>query len=289
MERKLVKQGRNALTVTLPASWLKERGFKAGDIINLEERNNELVISSGLKRKKSSITLDAKDYELNMINHKVMGAYVEGFDEIVVLNNKEGDITRIARMLLGFVIEERNIEKTILKSIVDLPEDNFNIVLRRAALILTQVAVKTEEVALGKASRGEVADEEDLLDHNLFYCLRYLNKYENSEKSYKYFLLCANLEAAGDQLKDISKYIKGKKELGKIVRECVDDYVRFIFKEDFQGLYKSLRSYRNKINGKGFVDGLVFAFIEGLYNNIGIWLTKNNAFSQGLERDYGIF
>jgi len=46
MERKLVKQGRNALTVTLPAKWLKFRRLEAGDSVFFDEKDDGILISS---------------------------------------------------------------------------------------------------------------------------------------------------------------------------------------------------------------------------------------------------
>ena len=46
MRRKLVKQGVNALTVTLPAKWIEKKGLKAGDEIDVVEEENKIEIYS---------------------------------------------------------------------------------------------------------------------------------------------------------------------------------------------------------------------------------------------------
>ncbi|MGV8169112.1 MAG: AbrB/MazE/SpoVT family DNA-binding domain-containing protein, partial [Candidatus Nanoarchaeia archaeon] len=58
MERKLVKQGQNALTVTLPAKWLKQKGLKAGGSVFLEVENNSVVVKSSVKSQKKEMTID---------------------------------------------------------------------------------------------------------------------------------------------------------------------------------------------------------------------------------------
>ena len=46
MIRKVIKQGHNTLTVTLPSKWVKSRDIKPGDDINIKEKDNGLLITS---------------------------------------------------------------------------------------------------------------------------------------------------------------------------------------------------------------------------------------------------
>ena len=45
MKRKIIKQGHNTLTVTLPSEWVKKLNLNAGDEIDLVEDNSSLVIN----------------------------------------------------------------------------------------------------------------------------------------------------------------------------------------------------------------------------------------------------
>jgi phosphate uptake regulator len=269
MERKLVKQGRNALTVTLPAKWLKEKRLKAGDAVNVAERNKELVIGTQMTSAKKEATLDLRDCERSMIYHAVQGKYIEGYDTITILHNNPKIAQEQASWLLGMIIESHTPTRTVLKSIVSVPEENFYAVLRRAAHILLQQARTLELVVQKKASPEDVKTDERLLDYNLLYCLRYLNKYENSEKAYKYFLLCSTLESAGDRMSQIAKHIGTRKELAARIVKGVEEYTANLFTNNFQKMYASLRAFRNNLDTKTFVDGLVFSMAEELYNYIG--------------------
>ena len=46
MERKLVQQGNNALTVTLPSTWLKKYNLKAKDVVELEEAGRAIMVTT---------------------------------------------------------------------------------------------------------------------------------------------------------------------------------------------------------------------------------------------------
>ncbi|PIN77380.1 hypothetical protein COV16_06875, partial [Candidatus Woesearchaeota archaeon CG10_big_fil_rev_8_21_14_0_10_34_8] len=56
MQRKLIKQGDGALTVTLPKKWTKEKNLEAHDIVDIDETEDGIVISAVGKKKEKTIT-----------------------------------------------------------------------------------------------------------------------------------------------------------------------------------------------------------------------------------------
>jgi phosphate uptake regulator len=275
MERKLVKQGRNALTVTLPAKWLKEKGLEAGDSINIEERNSELVIATGRASAKTSTELDLIGCERSMIFHSIIARYIQGYDTIIVTHDCPKVMQEAAHRFIGMVIEEQTATRTVLRSVIAVPEDNFDAVLRRAAHIFVQQARTLEEMTRGAADFARLKDDEHLLDDHLMYCLRYLNKYENRKHAYRYFLICATIELAADQVSRIGKHIGRDQKLAAIIAKGVDEYVKALFSNDFRRLYSSLRSFRNQIGTRTFAQGLAFTLAEILYNYLG-YISEGN-------------
>ncbi|MFA6461288.1 MAG: hypothetical protein WCV90_03400 [Candidatus Woesearchaeota archaeon] len=269
MERKLVKQGRNALTVTLPAKWLQYKSLKQGDSVFLEEREQKIIISSLNATTKSETAVDVCNADRGKSFHLILGKYLQGYDRIGVLHNNPSLIQEIARELLGMAIEEHSSNKTVIKNIIVVPEDNFKVLLRRSAHILVQQTRTMEQVSLGKAELKQVKEEERLLDYNLLYCLRYLNKYEIHPHAYRYFLICSTLELTGDQISRIAQHIGKNKELAKKIVKGVEQYVDLLFKNDFSDIYTSLRQFRQNIGKNTFVEGLAYNLAENLYNNIG--------------------
>lgn len=269
MERKLVRQGRNALTVTLPAPWLKNRCLSAGDSVFVSERNQELVIGARLTAPRLEGTADVRDCERSMIYHILLAKYIEGYDTIVVLHNNAKLIQEVAKSLLGMIIEEHTPARTTLKSVIAVPEENFLAVLRRAAHILVQQAKTMQALTVHKARVDDVKAQEELLDYNLRYCLRYLNKYENREHAYKYFLLCTTLELAGDEVSAIAKEIRKDAQLAQIIAKGIEEYTECLFKNDLKKLYIGLRAFRSSIGKKTFAQGIAHTLAETLYNDIG--------------------
>ena len=269
MERKLVKQGRNALTVTLPAKWLKAKRLKAGDSVDVIEKNTELIIKTERAVAQKTVTLDLRDAERNMMFHIVRARYIEGYDTMILLHSNTKTVQDIAQGLIGVVLAEHSSSHSVLKSVIATPEDTFDALLRRAAHLLVEETNTLLSVAEKKATADDVRSVEHLLDTNLLYCMRYLNKYENIDHSYRYFLLCSTIEEAGDYIKTIAKHIGRNKKLAQLLAETIDEYIICLFTKNFRKAFSVLRTARGSIATGTFVDGLVYSLVESLYNFLG--------------------
>jgi len=82
MKRKIIKQGHNTLTMTLPSEWVKKLNLKAGDELNLIENSGSLEINGKQNNKKKSTTIDITGFRVPMLWRFFQGAYREGYDEI---------------------------------------------------------------------------------------------------------------------------------------------------------------------------------------------------------------
>jgi phosphate uptake regulator len=271
MQRKLVKQGRNALTVTLPAQWTKQKGLTAGDVVSISENGAELLVSARLSAKKSRVEVDGTKSSKSALFHLVIARYIEGYDEIVLLHDSSKVALDIGSQLIGMVVERHTATSTVYRSIVAIPEENFEPLLARTLYMLQEQARLLPEIVSGILSSADVKHQERLLDSNILYCMRYLTKYGRGKKSYRKFLLCSTLEHAGDQISAIAKVITSKPDAETILR-IVEGYVKYVVKKDFAKLHGFLRKERTGVGGKSYVHGQVFSLIETLYNNIGFFV-----------------
>ncbi|MBU0758685.1 MAG: hypothetical protein KKG59_02500 [Nanoarchaeota archaeon] len=274
MERKLVRQGRNALTVTLPAKWLRKRGLEAGDVIKVLEKGNSLRITTDTRQKPEQIKLDLRNHERNATYHKIIGAYVQGYDKILVQFDDIMLVQEVANILLGMIVEEYGKDSLTISSIISVPEDNFAKVLRRATHLLTQQAKLLVDIALGDGTLVQMKEQEHVLDYNLRYCMRYINKYLRDSDSYKQFLLCATLESAGDLLSGVGKCIGKDVLLAKNISKMIDIFTECLFTKDFMKVYTSLMAFRRGLEQKKFVHGLCFCLEELLYDNLGLFIER---------------
>jgi phosphate uptake regulator len=212
MERKLVSQGENALTITLPAKWLKTKGLKAGNSVFVEEETQGLVVKTERTAARSEIEFDIRGCEKNLLFHVFQGAYVNGYDTIKIWHDTPQAVQEVHR-LLGMTIAEHTSKYTVFKSVIAVPDEDFKTVLRRTGHILIQEAETLLRLAQGKAKLEEVNMHEELLNYSILYCMRYLNKYERYTE--RNFFLCSTIETAGDQIYLIAKHIGKDAALAK--------------------------------------------------------------------------
>lgn len=269
MERKLVRQGRNALTVTLPAKWLQARDLKPGDVVHIAESNHDLRISTSLRAMKTSVELDVSGEDMKVMWHRVIAKYLDGYDRIVMRHDDMKSIQVISTVTIGMVLEEHAPTRSVLRSIISIPEDNFEMLMRRSGFMLLQLARMLEPLTRKEVSISDIEAQERLLDSNILYCIRYLNKYEDRQHAYRYFLICSTMEEAGDGIKNIAKHIGRDASLARTIAQGVESYNTLLFKNDFKRLYAEMKSFRNRIGTKTFSHGLAFALAETLYNFIG--------------------
>lgn len=258
MERKLVKQGRNALTVTLPAQWLKHKGLSAGNSVFIEEHNKNLEIFADTKTSLKEITVDFKDRNRSYCYHILYTLYIEGYDKITILNS-DIDIYSYFDSLIGFTIDKQKNKKYVLTNLIAKPTDDFNTLFHRILYILIEL---TESLKENKDSTQKI---ERRLDKNINFALRYLNKYVHIKRSYNYFLLLSSLEFVGDQISNLANFSVSKSKLEELIN-FIRDYVNYLLKKQPDKMYSLLKKYKIKYKCDNVVNTLFFMIREILNN-----------------------
>jgi phosphate uptake regulator len=67
MKRKVIKQGHNTLTITLPNKWASRFNLAAGDEIDLNEKDNGLFISTEKHSEKKRAEFSLEDMDIPTI------------------------------------------------------------------------------------------------------------------------------------------------------------------------------------------------------------------------------
>lgn len=85
MRRKVIKQGHNTLTLTLPGKWVEKMGIKPGDELNVSEQDRALLVNSENGPNLSTVTVDVSGLNPALIWRYILSAYRAGYDEIRVV------------------------------------------------------------------------------------------------------------------------------------------------------------------------------------------------------------
>ena len=166
MKRRIIKQGHNTLTVTLPSKWVQLFNLKPGDEIEINERENGLFLSTEKHDDELKTEVDITGFDIATIWKYIMSVYREGYDEVKIIFDpmkkydhprrfftsestdirygKNADHTPyevlrvMASRFIGFEIIEHHKNYCILKNMAVLTSKEFDPSLRRVFLLLQQ-------------------------------------------------------------------------------------------------------------------------------------------------------
>lgn len=139
MKRKLVRQGENTLTISLPSAWVNSFGLKPGDEVELNEENKNLVIGtkSDFKQKKSEIDISGLRRSLAFVY--LSNCYIRGDEEIRVKYDSHellDVINESANMMIGIAVVEQGKNYCILKDLSGTSDADFDALFRRILLLI---------------------------------------------------------------------------------------------------------------------------------------------------------
>jgi phosphate uptake regulator len=238
MKRKIIKQGHNTLTITLPNDWAKEHNIKAGEEINVTTKDSGLFISTTNIGDKKCTNIDITEMNIPTIWKYFMAAYREGYDEIKVtfkpgdlydypykyiaslIDSKDNNASKrtptetiqdITNRFIGLEIIEHHKNYCIIRDMTEISTKEFDASFRRVFLILLQMGDEIQESICNNNSEPlqNIIDMDINVDKFHDYCVRVLNKtgFKDAKKSHLMFLTLYFLEILGDEFKHISQHI----------------------------------------------------------------------------------
>jgi phosphate uptake regulator len=240
MLRKIIKQGHNTMTVTLPSEWVKRFNLGGGSQINIAEKDNGLFLTTEKNNYSKKTEVDITNLDIPSIWKYFMAIYREGYDEVTVrfgeqqvfenpykffvqhkLDMKYGRkaekksavefIQELVSRFIGWEIIDYEKESLIIKEMTEPTSKEFDNSLRRVLLLIQDMANETTLAIKNK--NGKVLSNLHNVDINVDkfhdYCVRILNKVGNKDtrKTSLLFTILFFLELIGDEFKSISHHL----------------------------------------------------------------------------------
>ncbi|MBP7708672.1 hypothetical protein KA107_03225 [Candidatus Pacearchaeota archaeon] len=160
MERKLIKQGIGGLTFYVPSKWGKERNLKPGDLVDISELDDKLILSSKKIKKKQEIEITINDESKEFIRNYLNQLYRLGYDKIKINSSDEKQLLLcqkfVQMFLLGFEIVEVKKDHFVAENISEPSEEKESAILRRMFLLIeNSFSLALEDLANGKQDKKE--------------------------------------------------------------------------------------------------------------------------------------
>ncbi len=241
MRRKIIKQGTATLTLSLPAKWTKKLNLKAGDEIEVEEKDTTLVMTPPTVHKHMRETIDLSKIDI-LLKRIVAAKYLEGVDELEVKFdslNKARLIQQRVREMIGMEVIQQGKNHLIIKDVTGVAENAFDPILRRVFFMISAVA--EESLHTLKRKETDLAYLEDMeanINRVTDHCFRILNKYGYPEysKTPVMYTIVMLLEQLGDEYKLLTHYITKNKIVLDSSVVTLYDRIQRLFKK-FEGLF----------------------------------------------------
>ena len=249
MKRKIIKQGHNTLTVTLPSEWTKKLHLDAGDEVDIIENSGSLTINGKQHNGFKSTTIDISGLSIPMVWRFFQSAYREGYDEIKLVYDKSkkdyesaynfyasqfsytrmGEkpmkktpidmITELVNRFIGIAIIDNGENYCTVREMGEITSKEFDNSLRRIFLLILELFDKL--IALLKSNQaGDISICKTLhtmdinIDRFIDYCCRINNKINDSSFQKNKPLIFSTLfllELLGDEFKYIGNHLSHSK------------------------------------------------------------------------------
>ncbi len=180
MERKLIQQGKDSYTITVPRWWVRKHGLEDATI-QVEKEGQDLFLRAPEQESRKSCSIDAHGYNERTLRNILNQHYRKGY--IIITLNIDGEeqleiIEDLCeRTMLGFDVVQQSEESVTLEEIAAPSPDRFSTILRRLFLIIKQEGVRiTDDMRAASFDAEEAQSVKDKVDEYTNYCRRTLRQ-----------------------------------------------------------------------------------------------------------------
>jgi len=278
MRRKVIKQGNNTLTLTLPREWTVKCGVKPGSELEVQEQGSHLVVSSTIQvQNEDTINVDVSNLDRTSIGALVQGLYRYGYNDINITSKditiphhrieKHVTVSKVIHDMtsrfVGSEVLSSSSKAFSIKRITSESREEFDTVLRRVYRLLNEMmdmfidGIESKNIEILESIEFQHINIKKFIN----YSLRLLNKFghPDARKTTFYFAIIQYLSKIDDFVKNAARYItKHKFEMGqksvktvKEIRSSIAAYYDLFYSYDIKKV-ASLNENRDRIRNNVF-------------------------------------
>ena len=221
MRRRIIRQGNNSFTITLPIRWIRNNNITGNEEISVEEEENQLKISTEKKQEKKEITLELSENNSRSVRFVMQQAYRQNYDKIIVKYSSEQIYETLIEVIdnyfVGLEIVEKHKNTCIISVIVETNEEKFKIFLRKMFFL-----IKDSLTLL--ASKDIKSIHYNYLKLYAFqnYGKRYIYSKKAELSSYDYYSLLSYLLNIHSDIDKFASSLKNKNKLNSKMNKIIE-------------------------------------------------------------------
>ena len=248
--RRIISFGTSSFVVSVPKTWIRENNLKKGDLIHIEDRKDELILSLGAggkqeEPKRTLIEVDNKD--LKLIRIEIVSAYLNNYDIIDIagrqLEKLAPQVKGLIRNLTGLEIIQQTATKITAKDLLNLKEISIRTLIRRMDNITRSMLI--DSIDCFSTDHFESIYERDMdVNRLVFLAFRVIRASMANPKLAKHVAIgnlelmysrdiIMRIEKIGDQTKRIARHIRNasaltaeeRHELSDLYKRLMNDYL----------------------------------------------------------------
>ncbi len=217
MKRSVILMGGKTYVVSLPSQWIKKYGVAKGEEVEVEERENAVVISTGNRVTGKETEVNLSSIGPAMIGRCIGALYKAGYTKVKVLYDSKEQLDKIEETLrrtcIGFEVTEQGKNFVVIKNLTQLMPEEFDNSLRR--LFYTLEIMNQDLIAASDAASLRKVIEKDDQVNKLADLLRRVVNSGDTKLLYKphiMYYLVEQLERMGDCYKGMARHVLDEKQ-----------------------------------------------------------------------------
>lgn len=241
MRRKLVRQGQNALTVTLPKKWTRLHDLNAGEEVEIKLDGLSLVINDIDVNKLKTKEINLKKTTKLHLRSIIASAYKSAYNEIIINSKEEiklSEIDKVVNSFTGLELTTLSKNKVVIKSfLVSNTHEIDNLIIKM---------IHITKLMFGSLEEDWDKVDFDNLDYLLWdkqvklrdHLLRMIHESKyGGDKSYDYYDFVNMIHYISEGVYYMAEYVKESKiERSKLIVEIdqqLEELGKIYMKKDF--------------------------------------------------------
>lgn len=231
VRRKLIKQGPSTITVSLPATWVKDNKLTPGqEVLMTVEQNTILITADAKEEEGTSVSADVRQFSPSFLGLFLSALHKKGFDEVRLQINKDQlqyIEERISKNLLGYEIIQHTNNTVVIRFVTKIDAEELPVLIRRVFLVTLSLA---EEICSNPHPK-ELLVLEETNNRLTNYCERILvkNLHRQRDGMFLYIIIWV-LEKIADEYRDIIKNNEMNSEDSALCHKLLKQFYELFYK-----------------------------------------------------------